>query len=107
MLRDNFVFKVFPMVNPDGVIHGNYRCSLSGRDLNRRWKESCKELFPEVYYIRNHIFDIAKKRSVKMILDLHGHTRKKKVFVYGCSDRMEPHRCRLFPYLVSKFTPYF
>jgi len=26
------------MMNPDGVIHGNYRTSLSGSDLNRRWK---------------------------------------------------------------------
>ena len=34
-LRDNFVFKVIPMLNPDGVIVGNYRCSLSGLDLNR------------------------------------------------------------------------
>lgn len=44
-LRKNFVFKLFPMINPDGVIHGNYRCSLSGRDLNRRWNETNKELF--------------------------------------------------------------
>lgn len=36
-LRDNFVFKVIPMLNPDGVIVGNYRCSLSGLDLNRQW----------------------------------------------------------------------
>lgn len=45
-LRDSFVFKIFPMVNPDGVIHGNYRCSLIGRDLNRRWKNPQKELYP-------------------------------------------------------------
>jgi murein tripeptide amidase MpaA len=36
-LRDNFVFKIVPMVNPDGVIHGNYRSNLSGSDLNRKW----------------------------------------------------------------------
>ena len=34
-LRDNFVFKIIPMLNPDGVIVGNYRCSLSALDLNR------------------------------------------------------------------------
>jgi murein tripeptide amidase MpaA len=34
-LRETFVFKVVPMLNPDGVIVGNYRCSLSGLDLNR------------------------------------------------------------------------
>ncbi|OBS67497.1 hypothetical protein A6R68_03962, partial [Neotoma lepida] len=33
LLRDTFVFKVVPMLNPDGVIVGNYRCSLAGRDL--------------------------------------------------------------------------
>lgn len=36
-LRDKFVFKIVPMLNPDGVIVGNYRCSLSGYDLNRQW----------------------------------------------------------------------
>lgn len=34
-LRDRFVFKIVPMLNPDGVIVGNYRSSLSGTDLNR------------------------------------------------------------------------
>jgi len=29
-LRDNFVFKIVPILNPDGVINGNYRCSLAG-----------------------------------------------------------------------------
>ena len=29
-LRNKYVFKVVPMLNPDGVVIGNYRCSLSG-----------------------------------------------------------------------------
>jgi len=36
-LRDRYVFKIVPMLNPDGVIVGNYRCSLSGHDLNRQY----------------------------------------------------------------------
>lgn len=36
-LRKHFVFKIVPMLNPDGVIFGNYRCSLLGCDLNRQW----------------------------------------------------------------------
>jgi len=35
ILRDHFVFKIVPMLNPDGVINGNYRCGLCGGDLNR------------------------------------------------------------------------
>jgi murein tripeptide amidase MpaA len=38
LLRNKFIFKIIPMLNPDGVINGNYRCSLAGCDLNRRWK---------------------------------------------------------------------
>jgi murein tripeptide amidase MpaA len=48
-LRQNFVFKVVPMLNPDGVINGNYRCSLAGCDLNRRWKRPSKVLHPTIF----------------------------------------------------------
>jgi len=39
-LWDHFVFKIVPMLNIDGVIHGNYRTSLSGADLNWWWKHN-------------------------------------------------------------------
>ena len=38
-LRDNFLIKIIPMVNVDGVINGNTRCSLAGVDLNRVWMD--------------------------------------------------------------------
>jgi cytosolic carboxypeptidase protein 2/3 len=51
-LRDNFVFKIIPMLNPDGVINGNYRCSLAGCDLNRRWKYPSPILHPTIFHTK-------------------------------------------------------
>lgn len=36
-LRKRIIFKIIPCINPDGVIAGNYRVSMSGNDLNRRY----------------------------------------------------------------------
>ena len=36
------------MLNPDGVIVGNYRCSLAGRDLNRNYKSQLKDSYPTI-----------------------------------------------------------
>jgi hypothetical protein len=30
-------FQVLPMLNPDGVINGNYRANLAGKDCNRQY----------------------------------------------------------------------
>ena len=51
-LRDNFIFKIVPMLNPDGCIVGNTRCSLAGRDLNRQYKSVIKEAFPSVFNVK-------------------------------------------------------
>ena len=34
-LKDKLIFKIVPMLNPDGVVAGNYRTSFIGKDLNR------------------------------------------------------------------------
>jgi murein tripeptide amidase MpaA len=62
LLRKMYVFKVVPMLNPDGVIIGNYRCSLAGQDLNRQWKDPVKNLFPEIYFTKK-VFSISNYRE--------------------------------------------
>ena len=42
ILRENFVFKLVPMLNPDGVISGNTRLSVSKCDLNRNYNNTSK-----------------------------------------------------------------
>lgn len=49
------VLQVVPMLNPDGVVVGNYRCSLAGRDLNRNYKTLLRDSFPCVWHTRNMV----------------------------------------------------
>ena len=101
-LRDKFVFKIIPMLNPDGVINGNYRCSLAGCDLNRRWKYPSEILHPTVYHTKKLIMKVAKERTLALYCDLHGHSRRKNVFMYGNCSNDEQEASRIFPFLMSK-----
>ena len=85
ILRDNFVFKVVPMLNPDGVINGQYRCSLSGNDLNRQWANPCRMMHPTIYSIKALLRHTKTMRDVSIYCDIHGHSRKCNMFMYGCS----------------------
>lgn len=49
------------MVNPDGVVFGNYRSNLMGCDLNRKWDLYDKDgFFPEVSCIKSYINELNK-----------------------------------------------
>ena len=107
LLCERFIFKIIPMLNPDGVIHGNYRCSLAGCDLNRRWKTPCKQLHPEIYHTKKMIINFQKRNELVLLMDLHGHSRKKNIFCYGCFNKDKPMACKEFPFLLSKMHQYF
>ena len=84
-MRKHVVFKIVPMLNPDGVALGNYRTGLSGRDFNREYKNPDKSFFPEVYHFKKLVTEnkeIFGDRLI-MFLDFHGHSQKKNTFMYG------------------------
>ncbi|XP_053256475.1 cytosolic carboxypeptidase 2 isoform X8 [Podarcis raffonei] len=108
LLRDLFIFKVVPMLNPDGVIVGNYRCSLAGRDLNRNYRTVLKEFFPCIWHTRAMIKRVLEDREVLLYCDFHGHSRKNNIFMYGCNNKYAQERLfheRIFPLMLSKNIP--
>ncbi|KAM6461206.1 cytosolic carboxypeptidase 2 isoform 4-T6 [Liasis olivaceus] len=108
LLRDLFIFKVVPMLNPDGVVVGNYRCSLAGRDLNRNYRTELKESFPCIWYTRAMIKRVLEEREVLLYCDIHGHSRKNNIFMYGCNNKNAQDQLlheRIFPLMMSKNIP--
>uniref|UniRef100_A0A8C0HSB4 Cytosolic carboxypeptidase 1 n=1 Tax=Buteo japonicus TaxID=224669 RepID=A0A8C0HSB4_9AVES len=122
-LRESYIFKIIPMLNPDGVINGNHRCSLSGEDLNRQWQNPNPDLHPTIYHAKGLLQYLAAiKRLPLVYCDYHGHSRKKNVFMYGCSiketmwhtnvnaascDLIEDPGYRALPKILSQTAPAF
>lgn len=83
-LRKNYTFLLTPCLNPDGVVCGNYRSSLSGFDLNRQWLHPDEELHPEIFATKA-FYQEDRSKKIYIYCDLHGHSKKKNSFFYGCN----------------------
>ena len=96
-LRNQYIFKIIPMLNPDGVINGNYRTSLSGKDLNRLWPDPRENVCPEILAVKNLVKTTLLSRNVYMYCDFHGHSNKYNNFMYGCPQGNLSKNEKVFP----------
>ena len=85
LLRDNIVFKFVPMLNPDGVFHGNYRVSFMGSDLNRLWQKPVPWAQPTLCATKAHLLELNADPDVQLdfFIDIHSHSSLTNVFMYG------------------------
>lgn len=85
-IREMYIFKIVPMLNPDGVVNGSHRCSLTGQDLNRQWITPNIQLHPTIYHTKALIsYLCSKNRKPQVFCDFHGHSRRSNVFFFGCN----------------------
>ena len=97
------------------VINGHYRCNLAGYDLNRHWHDPIQDRHPTIYYAKELLSALCEEREVYMFCDIHGHSVKHNLFMYGCGDKskkrsdepdnhepgMSSNACKVFPYHMS------
>ena len=100
------------MINADGVIVGNTRCSMIGRDVNRLFSKPNQKLTPEPYYLRALVKEMQKydKHKVLAYLDVHAHSGRKSIFMYGPYFPLHSSKylkIRALPKLVSERTEMF
>lgn len=87
VLRRHFVFKIVPMLNPDGVVNGNTRVNLAGWDLNRKWASPIEKMFPTIFHLKRLLANYQSRGRVAVYCDLHGHSLSRNIFTYGCYSR--------------------
>jgi len=102
-IRRHYLIKLVPMLNPDGVVLGNYRCSMAGLDLNRQWHKPSRRLTPTIYAWKKLLKDLGER--LVFFCDCHGHSRKMNAFMYGCHH--PHHEERAVPFLMNSLSDKF
>jgi hypothetical protein len=77
-LRRKVLFKVCPMVNPDGVTDGNTRFNANGVDLNRHWNasdplSSDPKRAPEIALLKQAIVDWSRQHRLDLFINIHNN----------------------------------
>jgi murein tripeptide amidase MpaA len=71
-LRDRFVYKIFPLADPDGVAHGGVRFNQNGYDLNRNWDTPDAGKMPEIWAQRRAVLAwVDSGHRLDLFLSLH------------------------------------
>jgi len=78
-LLNKAVFYLVPNMNPDGSARGHLRTNAVGANLNREWQTPTMERSPEVYLVREKMFET----GVDLHLDIHGDEALPYNFVAG------------------------
>lgn len=90
--RARFETLVVPMLNPDGVVRGNWRHAAGGLDLNRDWGPFSQ---PETRLMRDLLESLAAdpQRDLRLFLDFHS-TRYDTIYTLTDAQATDPPQFR-------------
>ena len=102
-LREAYVFKLIPMLNPDGVAAGHYRADASGLDLNRTYEQPSAADQPSIFAAMAVVRQLAARGTLRLYVDLHAHANKRGAFFYANALPSEEERqaAALYAHLVA------
>ena len=87
-LRANFVVKIVPFLNPDGVAAGKFRTDTAGENLNRVYRRASQEDHPSVAAALALAASLHARGELYAYIDVHAHAGKRGCFLYGNLDPM-------------------
>ena len=95
ILRKEFVIRLVPILNPDGVYRGHFRMDYFGNNLNRFYLEPDPKFQPQCYALQKLISWSVASRNESIngtypdfidnvfFIDMHAHASKRGCFLFG------------------------
>lgn len=109
-LRDGFVFKFVPMINPDSVVRGDVRFNANGFDPNRQWDEVdlggalWRERNPEIWWVKKALVEQQARRPIVIAVNLHNTEMNEYMDTMVDAEPQQAVLHRLFDRLVAETT---
>jgi len=90
-LRRAATINVVPMINPDGVVAGNYRLNAAGVNLNRVWNNPDARTSPEILAVTGAVEKWVKAGNrYDFYIDLHGDSEALACYAFQPGPTIKP-----------------